>query len=310
MQSAVAFIIFKRVKTTQRVFEAIRSAKPPKLLVIADGPRLDRPGEAESCAATRKIIEQVDWDCEVLTNYADHNMGCGRRPASGIDWVFDQVEEAIFLEDDCLPHPLFFEFCDQLLEKYRSDQRVMMVSGTNILQEWKSDIQSYHFSHYTTVWGWASWRRAWQHYDFSMKHWANPEAQQRVRGVLGNDGLFLSRKKAYDAVLNSGKIDAWDFQWSFARFLNSGTSVVPAVNLISNIGFDAEATHTVSADDPRSQLETFPLSFPLKAPIGLAPDQAYADLCYRKVEDHRPVTRMRRKISKLKKSFLKQPVKP
>lgn len=309
MKTPIAFIIFNRPNPTQKVFDIIRQVRPAKLFVIADGPRADRPGEAESCAAARRVIEQVDWDCEVFKNYADRNMGCGRRPASGIDWVFKNVEDAIFLEDDCLPHPLFFEFCDHLLEKYRNDQRVMMVSGTNLLQEWKSDIQSYHFSHYTTVWGWASWRRAWQHYDFSMKQWANPEAQQRVRDVLGNDGLFLSRKRAYDAVFKQGKIDAWDHQWSFARFLNSGTSIVPAVNLISNIGFDAEATHTVSAEDPRSELETFPLSFPLKAPVGLAPDQAYADLCYRKVEDHRLVTRAKRKLSKLQKSFLEQPAK-
>ena len=301
MQSAIALIIFKRAKTTQRVFEAIRAAQPPKLLVIADGPRSDRPSEAESCAATRQIIEQVDWDCEVLKNYADHNMGCGERVSTGISWVFQQVEEAIFLEDDCLPNPMFFEFCEQLLEKYRYDQRVMMVSGTNVLQEWKSDRQSYHFSHYTTIWGWASWRRAWQHYDFKMKSWASVEAQQRVRDVLGHEGLYLSRKKAYDAVY-SGKIDTWDLQWAFTRLLNSGLSAVPAVNLVSNIGFDAEATHTTSADDPRSRLQTFPLRFPLTHPVGLALDQSYAELCYQTVEDNRIVTRLKRKLSKLNRS--------
>ena len=301
MQSAIALIIFKRAKTTQRVFEAIRAAQPPKLLVIADGPRSDRPSEAESCAATRQIIEQVDWDCEVLKNYADHNMGCGERVSTGISWVFQQVEEAIFLEDDCLPNPMFFEFCEQLLEKYRYDQRVMMVSGTNVLQEWKSNLQSYHFSHYTTIWGWASWRRAWQHYDFKMKSWASVEAQQRVRDVLGHEGLYLSRKKAYDAVY-SGKIDTWDLQWAFTRLLNSGLSAVPAVNLVSNIGFDAEATHTTSADDPRSRLQTFPLRFPLTHPVGLALDQGYAELCYQTVEDNRIVTRLKRKLSKLNRS--------
>lgn len=309
MNTPVAFIVFNRPKTTQQVFDAIRQAQPSQLLVIADGPRPDRPGEAESCAATRSVIEQVDWDCEVLKNYADTNMGCGQRVSSGINWVFEQVEEAIFLEDDCLPHPLFFEFCDQMLETYRYDQRVMMVSGTNILQEWKSDLQSYHFSHYTTIWGWASWRRAWQHYDFEMKNWASPEAQQRVRDVLCHEGLYSSRKKAYDAVY-SGKVDTWDLQWAFTRLLNSGLSVVPSVNLISNIGFDAEATHTTSADDPRSRLQTFPLCFPLKPPVGLAPDQAYAELCYHKVEDHRFVTRLKRKIPKLKNFSLAQPPKP
>ena len=301
MKTPVALIIFNRPTSTQKVFDAIRRVQPPRLFVIADGARSDRPDEANRCAATRQIIEQVDWDCEVLKNYADHNMGCGERVSTGISWVFKQVEEAIFLEDDCLPHPMFFEFCEQLLEKYRYDQRVMMVSGTNVLQEWKSNLQSYHFSHYTTIWGWASWRRAWQHYDFKMKSWASAEAQQRVRDVLGHEGLYLSRKKAYDAAY-SGKIDTWDLQWAFTRLLNSGLSAVPAVNLVSNIGFDADATHTTSADDPRSRLQTFPLRFPLTHPVGLALDQGYAELCYQTVEDNRIVTRLKRKLSKLNRS--------
>lgn len=300
MQSAVALIIFKRARNTQKVFDAIRQAKPTQLFVIADGPRPGRPDEIESCAATRQIIEQVDWACEVVKNYADTNMGCGQRVSSGISWVFEQVEEAIFLEDDCLPHPLFFEFCDQLLERYRYDQRVMMVSGTNILKEWKSDVQSYHFSHYTTIWGWASWRRAWQYYDFSMRDWSSLEAQQRVKDVLGHEKLFLSRKKAYDAVHN-GDVDTWDLQWAFTRLLNSGLSVVPSVNLISNIGFDADATHTTSADDPRSKLKTYELRFPLKEPVGLAPDQTYAELCYQQVEDNRFITRLKRKMTTLRR---------
>ena len=147
MKTPVAFIIFNRPDTTKRVFEAIRHAKPPKLLVIADGPRADRPGEAEKCAAAREIIEGVDWECEVLTNYSDVNLGCGKRVSTGIDWVFDQVEEAIILEDDCLPNPSFFKFCELMLEQYRHDQRIMSISGTNYLETWKSSIQSYYFSY-------------------------------------------------------------------------------------------------------------------------------------------------------------------
>jgi hypothetical protein len=131
LKTPVALIIFKRPDTTERVFETIRQAKPPKLLVVADGPRTDQPGEAEKCAATRAIIDRVDWDCEVLKNYSDSNLGCGLRPATGISWVFEQVEEAIVLEDDCVPHPTFFRFCEELLEYYRHDERIMSISGIN-----------------------------------------------------------------------------------------------------------------------------------------------------------------------------------
>ena len=131
METPVVFVIFSRPETTARVFEAIRQAQPAMLLVIADGPRPDRPEDVERCAATRAIIEQVDWDCEVLKNYADENMGCGKRPASGFTWAFEQVEQAIILEDDCLPHPSFFTYCETLLDYYRHDTRIMHINGNN-----------------------------------------------------------------------------------------------------------------------------------------------------------------------------------
>ena len=168
MLTPIVFLIFNRPDTTKRVFEAIRQAKPKKLLVVADGPRDDRQGEAEKCAAVRSIIDTVDWDCKVLTNYADVNLGCGLRVSSGLDWVFEQVEEAIILEDDCLPHPSFFPFCEEMLDLYRHDERIMHIAGTNSLEEWKSDVQSYHFSYTGGIWGWATWQRAWKYYHFKM----------------------------------------------------------------------------------------------------------------------------------------------
>ena len=154
LTTPVAFIIFKRPDTTRKVFEEIRRAKPPKLLVIADGPRPNIVGEAEKCAAARAIIDSVDWECEVLKNYSDENLGCKQRVSSGLDWVFDNVEEAIILEDDCLPHPTFFRFCEELLEKYRDDERVMKIDGTNILSGWKSNTQSMTCLSKTLSWPW------------------------------------------------------------------------------------------------------------------------------------------------------------
>ena len=135
MKTAIAFMVFNRPDTTKKVFETIREAKPPKLLVIADGPRAGRPGETEKCAATRAIIDSVDWECEVLTNYSDVNLGCKRRVSSGLDWVFNTVEESIILEDDCLPHSTFFQFCEELLEKYRYDSRIMQICGSNLIKD-------------------------------------------------------------------------------------------------------------------------------------------------------------------------------
>src|SRR6185369_14461868 len=165
LTTPVAFIIFNRPDTTEKVFAEIARARPPKLLVIADGPRAGRAGEADRCAATRAIIDRVDWDCKVLTNYSDVNLGCKNRVASGIDWVFEQVPEAIILEDDCLPDPTFFRFCEELLIRYREDERISQICGANFQFGRKRSNDSYYFSRYNHIWGWASWRRAWQHYD-------------------------------------------------------------------------------------------------------------------------------------------------
>jgi hypothetical protein len=189
LRTPVAFIIFNCPETTDRVFEQIAKAKPSKLLVIADGPRENSPGEAERCAAVRSIIDNVDWDCEVLTNYSDVNLGCKRRIASGLDWVFDTVEEAIILEDDCLPDPTFFRFCDELLEKYRDDERITMISGDNFQFDRKKTDSSYYFSRDPHIWRWASWRHVWKNYDVDMQLW--PEI--RDGGWLN----YLETQKAY-----------------------------------------------------------------------------------------------------------------
>jgi hypothetical protein len=281
IKTPVAFIIFKRPDTTEKVFEAIRQAKPPKLLIIADGPRADKPGEAEKCAATRAIIDRVDWDCEVLKNYTDVNMGCKRRVSSGLDWVFNTVEEAIILEDDCLPHPTFFRFCEELLEKYRDDKRIMTIGGTNLFIEWKSNIQSYYFSNYFHCWGWATWKRVWNYYDVDMKLWSDPKVKERVRAVIADNRQYFNRKKHLDNTY-SGKVDSWDHQFFFMCLAHSGLSIRPSVNLISNLGFTKEATHT-TVSDPRSNLPLCSMTFPLKEPLDIVVDREHDYRQYKKV---------------------------
>ncbi len=295
LNTPVAFFIFRRPDTTEKVFEVIRQAKPPKLLVISDAPRPNRPDEAENCAACRAIIDRVDWDCEVLKNYADVNMGMKSRQASGFDWIFDTVDEAIILEDDTLPHPTFFRFCEELLEKYRYDERVMMISGTNFLQEWKSKLHSYHFGYFGCTWGWASWKRAWNCYDIEMKLWSEPEIKQRVQDTLANPKYFSEVVKNLDPTY-SGVIQTWDYQWEFARFINSGLSVNPARNLIANIGFGEDAVNTFKDYRGISNLPLEPMSFPLRHPHSIAVDRKYDYRCCKKALGINMLDRIRFKL--------------
>ena len=305
MKTPVAFFIFKRPDTTEKVFEAIRQAKPPKLFVVADGPRPDRPGEAEKCAAARAIIERVDWDCEVIKNYSDVNLSARIRVASGLDWVFERVEEAIILEDDCLPNPSFFPFCETLLDWYREDKRIMMISGNNVLGEWKSDSQSYHFSYYGSIWGWASWRRAWQYYDVDIKLWQNQEARNRLRDIIANNYQYKVRSKNFDDAY-SKRVDAWDYQWNLARLLQSGLAIVPCVNLISNIGFGEDATNTKSSNSTIANLKTENIELPLKFNTITVADRDYDKIWLKKITNQvkfsvRIKTKLAKGIQKVKR---------
>jgi len=278
LKAPIAFLIFNRPDTTERVFREIAKARPSKLLVVADGPRPDKAGEAERCASARAVIERVDWDCEVLKNYSEDNLGCRKRVSSGLDWVFSTVEEAIVLEDDCLPSPSFFPFCEELLERYRHDGRVMQICGANFLKGWRRNEYSYYFSNYGPIWGWASWRRAWKFYDVEMKLWPELKEKKVLEDFCVNSEEVESRQGIYDKVF-SGEIDTWDYQWGFAKLINSGLSITPNANLISNIGFGAGATHTASEDNPFAALAAHGLDFPLKHPPAVVRDRA-SDMKY------------------------------
>lgn len=264
LTTAVAFIIFNRPGSTDKVFHEIAKAKPPKLLVVSDGPRSNRPDEAEIVAKTREIIKKVDWDCEVLTNYSESNMGCKKRVSSGIDWVFEQVEECIILEDDCVPHPSFFQFCEELLVKYRDDDRIMAISGDNFQFGRKRSEHSYYFSRYVHIWGWATWRRAWKKYDVDMAKWPEIKAGNWLQDIIDDRPIEQVWRNNFENVYK-GNIDTWDYQWTFACWINSGLTILPHVNLISNIGFDEHATHTTS-QSIFSDMEVESMNFPLQSP--------------------------------------------
>lgn len=268
LTTPVAFIVFNRPDTTERVFAEIAKAKPPKLLVVGDGPRASRQGEAEKVAATRAIIQRVDWDCEVLTNFAETNLGCKKRVSSGIDWVFEQVEEAIILEDDCLPDPTFFRFCQEMLERYRHDQRIGIISGDNFQFGRSYGRDSYYFSKYVHIWGWATWRDRWVgHYDVTLAKWPHIRDERRLVDMVGDAREAAYWHNIFERVY-AGGIDTWDYQWVFTNWLEGRINVMPLINLISNIGFGPNATHT-KEDGRLANMRCENMVFPLRHPIGV-----------------------------------------
>jgi hypothetical protein len=220
----------------------------------------------------RALCEQVDWECDVLTNYSDVNLGCRRRVASGLDWVFEQVDRAIILEDDCLPHPSFFPFCEELLVRYRDDERIAMIGGTNLQPRGRPLRDSYYFSRYPHIWGWASWQRAWKSYDIDMAAWSRIDPDWMLASILGERRAVEFWKRNFDTACK-GMVDTWDYQWVFACWAQSRLSILPRVNLISNIGFHADATHTV-VDSPFANLPRETLPFPLRHPPVVVRDAA------------------------------------
>jgi hypothetical protein len=269
LTTPVALIVFNRPDTTEQVFAAIAAAKPPKLLVIGDGPRAARPAEADAVAAARSVVSRVDWDCEVVTNLSDVNLGCKRRVSSGLTWLFEQVEEAIILEDDCLPDPTFFRFCQELLERYRHDRRIGMVSGANFQFGQGRVDSSYYFSKYSMIWGWASWRDRWLGtYDVALEKWPRIRDEDALADLVGSEHERRYWQKVFERVYR-GEIDTWDYQWFFANFLEGRRSIVPAGNLISNIGYGQHATHTTNEESKLANIPVTPMTFPLRHPPGV-----------------------------------------
>ncbi|GAK50574.1 hypothetical protein U14_01806 [Candidatus Moduliflexus flocculans] len=244
LTTPVVFMIFNRPELTARVFNAIAQVKPKTVFVIADGPRF--PEEAGRCEEARSVLQRIDWDCEVNTNFSATNLGCKYRVASGLDWVFSQVEEAIILEDDCLPSPSFFFFCQQLLEKYRDDERIMWITGNNFQNGHSRTEYGYYFSKYNHGWGWASWRRVWQFYDVEMKAWPNYKAANLLPLMFDDSYEYRYWVPIFEDTFR-GKIDTWDYQTRFLCWSQNGLTIIPNANLVSNIGFGKDATHTTTA---------------------------------------------------------------
>lgn len=269
-KTPILLLVYNRPKTTELVFNEIRRIKPSKLFISSDGPKNDK--DVINCNKVRDIIKQIDWDCDVKTLFNDKNLGCKIAVTNAIDWFFENVENGIILEDDCLPSQSFFWYCQELLYKYELDERIMLISGFNKQEYWNPKKYDYFFSNLGGIWGWASWRRAWQYNDPDMSMLDKCIDEDYLVYLLGNK---VGKKRAKD-LLNAPKT-SWAYPWGLSRHINNGLACVPSKNLIKNIGFNNDATHTNSKSFMEN-INSHDLELPIKHNPIMIPDRKYDEL--------------------------------
>ncbi len=262
-------IMFNRPHKAAEVFAKVRQVKPPKLFIAVDGARPDHPGEADKVRQCQAFADMVDWDCDVKTDFAASNMGCRDRVASAITWAFEHVEELIILEDDCVPDLTFFRFCQELLEKYRDDNRVFSIGGCKGDRVEELFKESYCFSRLTCSWGWATWRRAWKHFDIDMKQWSTLKQSKYWQNIslAPNYRNYLANEFQ---MTYEGKINTWDYIWLVTCMANNALCIMPRVNMVRNIGFEFGGTHTPGPMVYHLYMDE-PTEFPLKHPEIMSP---------------------------------------
>lgn len=286
-ETPVVLIIFNRPEQTRHVFETLKNLKPKVLLIIADGPRDDVSRDKALVAHCREIVSEVSWDCEVQTNFSATNLGCRSRVSSGLDWVFSLVDEAIILEDDCLPSTSFFTFMSEMLNRYSDDLRIGSVSGFNALVEREHKSKdSYGFTGFPTVWGWGTWKRVWDKYDVNLEAWPKLKDSTLLSKAMSSRNAVSYWNRALEGVYRN-RIDTWDYQLTFLHWLQGWLSVVPYTNLVSNIGFGKDATHTLDTGHALANVSNDQIRFPLTHPTEVSRD-LYHDLGVEKLLFERP----------------------
>lgn len=237
LNTPILFLIFNRPDSTEKVFEEIKKIKPRQLFIAADGPRINIPDESSLCEACRAIVSKMDWDCEVKRLFREQNLGCGTAVSEAITWFFEHVEQGIILEDDCLPDPSFFSFCETLLEKYKNDHRISTIGACNYQLE-NNTTNSYYFSIYSHIWGWATWRRTWNLYRYRITDYKKEFINQSFKTKAEREywhGIFHKPE-------NIARLNTWDYQLQYLNFRQNMLSIIPSVNLVKNIGF-YDGTH-------------------------------------------------------------------
>jgi len=267
LDTAVLLITFNRLDTTKLVFETIKQVKPPRLYIASDGARENIESENTVVQDVREyVLSQIDWDCEVKTLFSENNLGCKYGVISGISWFFENEEMGIILEDDCVPDQSFFYYCEELLHYYKDDKRIWHISGNNFLpDDFKDAEYSYYFGGiYGSIWGWASWRDRWKHFDADISLFEKLKPNHFLENCYDGSPAVKSRFNDFQLIRNG--LDTWDYQWVFTRWINSGLTIIPAVNLVFNAGFGENATHTFSKKDERGKMIVNEIEFPLKHP--------------------------------------------
>jgi hypothetical protein len=275
LETPVALIVFNDPETTRRVFAAVAAARPKRLFLIADGPRVDRPGEGDRCEEVKRIVTDVNWPCQVETNFSRTNMGPRSRIVSGINWVFSRVEEAIILEHDCLPDPSFFPYCVELLSRYRDQHQIAYITGFNPLEKSFPFRYSYYYSQIAFLWGWATWRRAWQAYDEHLQSWPEVKSSGLLDLVLADKSAVAYWSRVFDAMHDGTGPSTWDYQFIYTCWTRNWLAILPARNLIQYIGFVPGAVHTKVPDPDLSLCSTF-VNLPLLHPPAITSWPAHA----------------------------------
>lgn len=268
----IVFCTFNRLECTKKVFERIREIRPTKLYLVSDGARDSVSGEKEKVNGVRKYIEtHIDWDCHVYKNFAEKNMGCGKRMSSGISWAFEQEEKLIILEDDCQADLSFFRYCEELLERYKDNESVMLIAGYNPLGTLE-EKESFIFTPFIEIWGWATWKRTWQQYDYDIVDWKEHTGWQYMSKFMDNK-VITQYSSLFDSVFDH-KVDTWDYQLQYLVFRKGALAIVPSRSMVRNIGFGVDATHTKTAPIKLSN-KSHTMEFPLKVPSGVENNAAY-----------------------------------
>ena len=274
LQTPVLFIVFNRLDLTKRVFERIRQAEPAQLFIAADGSRPLKAGENQQCAELRAwLLGNISWNCEVKTLFRTQNLGCAEAVSQAITWFFSEVEQGIILEDDCLPHPSFFGFCEQLLHHHKHNPKVWSVGGSNFQHQRQRGQASYYYSQYATVWGWATWRRAWQYYDLYLSTLPQFKQNNTIAKVFTQEKLQQKWLKTFEEV-HKKQHETWDYSLFFAQWQQGALAITPQKNLVSNIGFDSRAVHTTNPRAQKANLKTAEITQNLKHPKQLVAHRA------------------------------------
>ena len=309
LETPVALVFFNRPDTFSRVFEKVRKVRPQKIFLIQDGPRENNSDDLEKINQCRKIAENIDWNCEVHKNYSEVNLGCGERPASGISWVFDNVDRAIILEDDCVPCDTFFRYCEEMLERYKDDQRISYISGLNHFEEWDCGEYSYFFAKTGAIWGWATWKRAWGKYDYYASV-INDEYVKRILPLqISDKDTSVSRmnswKIANQSIVTNEKLSYWDGQWGLVKYSQNQLVIVPKYNQISNIGIGESSSHAQSIKRNKFRkyksfffIPTKELEFPLTHQTVCMCDMEYDNLVYTSTRGNRVIYNAKKLVKK------------